>query len=125
MDVGTHVLASFALTRAAFPRAPRSVLPIALAVGVIADLDEISTVFGPTAYLNWHRTYTHSLLAAILLAVLLALSYRFFAPQDLRSRFSSITIFALTLLAHCFHLLLYPSHPHAALFFCPFRTARL
>src|SRR5258708_36087070 len=125
MDVGTHVLASFALTRAAFPRAPRSVLPVALGVGVIADLDEISTVFGPTAYLNWHRTYTHSLLAAILLAVLLALSYRFFAPQDLRSRFSSITIFALTLLAQCLHLLLDLCHTDGGLLFWPFSTARI
>ena len=125
MDVATHVLASFALRRAAFPRAPRSVLPIALAAGVIADLDEISAVFGPTAYLNWHRTYTHSLLTAILLAVLLALSYRFFAPQDLRSRFSSIAIFALTLLAQCLHLLLDLCQPDGVLLFWPFSAARI
>jgi len=125
MDVGTHVLASFALRRAAFPRAPRSVLPIALAAGVIADLDEISAVFGPAAYLNWHRTYTHSLLTAILLAVLLALSYRFFAPQDLRSRFSSIAIFALTLLAQCLHLLLDLCQPDGVLLFWPFSAARI
>src|SRR6266481_4040959 len=125
MDVATHVLASFALTRAAFPRAPCSVLPIALAAGAIADLDEISAVFGPTAYLNWHRTYTHSLLTAILLAVLLALSYRFFSPQDLRSRFSSIAIFALTLLAQCLHLLLDLCQPDGVLLFWPFSTTRI
>jgi inner membrane protein len=125
MDVGTHVLASFALTRAAFPRAPRSVLPIALAAGAIADLDEISAAFGPAAYLNWHRTYTHSLLTAILLAVLLALSYRFFAPQHLRSRFSSTAIFALTLLAQCLHLLLDVCQPDGVLLFWPFSAARI
>jgi inner membrane protein len=125
MDVGTHVLASFALTRAAFPRAPRSVLPIALAAGVIADLDEISAAFGPVAYLNWHRTYTHSLLTAILLAVFLALSYRFFAPQHLRSPFSFIAIFALTLLAQCLHLLLDACQPDGVLLFWPFSAARI
>jgi membrane-bound metal-dependent hydrolase YbcI (DUF457 family) len=125
MDVGTHVLASFALTRAAFPRAPRSVLPIALAAGVIADLDEISAVFGPVVYLNWHRTYTHSLLTAILLAALLALSYRFFAPQHLRSRFSSTAIFALTLLVQCLHLLLDVCQPDGVLLFWPFSTTRI
>lgn len=123
MDVGTHVLASFALTRAAFPRAPRSVLPIALVAGVIADLDEISALFGPAAYLNWHRTYTHSLLTAILLAVLLALSYRFFAPHHLRSRFSSIAIFALALLAQCLHLLLDVCQADGVLLLWPFTTA--
>jgi membrane-bound metal-dependent hydrolase YbcI (DUF457 family) len=125
MDVGTHVLASFALTRAAFPRAPRSVLPIALAAGVIADLDEISAVFGPAAYLNWYRTYTHSLLTAILLAVLLALSYRFLAPQHLQSRFSSTAIFALTLLVQCLHLLLDVCQPDGVLVFWPFSAARI
>ena len=125
MDVGTHVLASFALTRAGFPRAPRSVLPIALAAGTIADLDEISAAFGPAAYLNWHRTYTHSLLTAILLAVLLALSYRFFAPQHLRNRFSSIAIFALTLLAQCLHLLLDLCQPDGVMLFWPFSAARI
>jgi inner membrane protein len=125
MDVATHALASFALTRAAFPRAPRSVLPIALAAGVIADFDEFSAVFGPAAYLNWHRTYAHSLLTAILLAVLLALSYRFFAPQHLRSPFSSIAIFALTLLAQCLHLLLDICQPDGVLLFWPFSAARI
>jgi inner membrane protein len=125
MDVGTHVLASFALTRAAFPRAPRSVLPIALAAGAIADLDEIIVVFGPAAYLNWHRTYTHSLLTAILLAVLLALSYRFFAPQHLRGHFSSIAIFALTLLMQCLHLLLDVCQPDGVLLFWPFSAPRI
>jgi membrane-bound metal-dependent hydrolase YbcI (DUF457 family) len=125
MDVGTHVLASFALTRAAFPRAPRPVLPITLAAGAIADLDEISAVSGPAAYLDWHRTYTHSLLTAILLAVLLALSYRFFALQRLRSRFSSIAIFTLTLLAQCLHLLLDVCQPDGVLLFWPFSAARI
>jgi inner membrane protein len=125
MDVGTHVLTSFALTRAAFPRAPRSVLPIALAAGAIADLDEISAVFGPAAYLNWHRTYTHSLLTAILLAVLLALLYRFVASQKLRSQFSFVAIFVLTFLAQCLHLLLDHCQPDGVLLFWPFSAARI
>src|SRR5258708_36642540 len=125
MDVGTHVLASFALTRAAFPRAPRSVLPIALAAGVIADLDEISAVFGPTAYLNWHRTYMPSLLTAILLAVLLALLYCFVASQKLRNQFSFVAIFLLTFLAQCLHLLLDLCQPDGVVLFWPFSAARI
>ncbi len=125
MDVATHVLASFALTRAAFPRAPCSVLPIALAAGAIADLDEISAVFGPTAYLNWHRTYTHSLLTAILLAVLLALLYCFVASQKLRNQFSFVAIFLLTFLAQCLHLLLDLCQPDGVVLFWPFSAARI
>jgi inner membrane protein len=59
------------------------------------------------------------------MAVLLALSYRFFAPQDLQSRFSSIAIFALTLLAQCLHLLLDLCQPDGVLLFWPFSAARI
>jgi membrane-bound metal-dependent hydrolase YbcI (DUF457 family) len=125
MDVGTHALASFALTRAAFPSAPRSILPIALAAGIIADVDEISALFGPAAYLNWHRTCTHSLFAAVLLAVLFAVVFRFVAPQQLQSGFSVLAIFVLTLLAQCLHLLLDVCQPDGVLLFWPFSAARI
>ncbi|MFI5059502.1 MAG: metal-dependent hydrolase [Candidatus Acidiferrales bacterium] len=125
MDLGTHVLASIALTRAAFPRAPRSILPIALAAGIIADVDALSSLFGPFAYLNWHRTYTHSLLAALLLAVLFAVVYRFAAPQQLQSRFSVLAILVLTLLAQCLHLLLDVCQPDGVLLFWPFSAAQI
>jgi membrane-bound metal-dependent hydrolase YbcI (DUF457 family) len=123
MDVGTHVLASFVLTRAAFPRAPRSVWPAALVAGVIADVDEISAVLGPSAYLHWHRTYTHSFLTAVLLAVLFAFIYRRFASRQLQSRFSFTAIFVLTLLAQCLHLLLDVCQPDGVLLFWPFSAA--
>jgi membrane-bound metal-dependent hydrolase YbcI (DUF457 family) len=125
MDVGTHIFASFALTRAAFPRTPRSVWPVALSAGVVADVDEISAVFGPSAYLRWHRTCTHSLLTAVLLAVLLAFLYRRFASQQLQSRFSFVAIFVLTFLAQCLHLLLDVCQPDGVLLFWPFSTAHL
>ena len=125
MDLGTHVFASIALTRAAFPRAPRSVLPVACAAGIIADVDALSSLFGPSAYLNWHRTYTHSLIAALLLAVLFAVVYRFVAPQQLQSRFSVPAIFVLTLLAQCLHLLLDVCQPDGVLLFWPFSAAQI
>jgi membrane-bound metal-dependent hydrolase YbcI (DUF457 family) len=125
MDVGTHVLSTFALTRAAFPRAPRSIWPVAIAAGIIADIDAISAAFGPAIYLNWHRTYTHSLLTAILLAALVALLYRLVAPQELQSGFSSAAIFALTLLVQCMHLLLDVCQPDGVLLFWPFSAAHI
>jgi membrane-bound metal-dependent hydrolase YbcI (DUF457 family) len=123
MDDGTHVLVSFVLTRAVFPRAPRSVWPVALAAGVIADVDEISAVLGPSAYLHWHRTYTHSFLTAVLLTVLFAFLYRRFASQQLQSRFSFAAIFVLTLLAQCLHLFLDVCQPDGVLLFWPFSAA--
>jgi len=125
MDVGTHVLASIALARAAFPRSPRPVLLVACAAGIFADVDAFSSLFGPSAYLNWHRTYTHSLFAALLLAVLFAVVYRFAAPQQQRGRFSVLAIFVVTLLAQCLHLLLDACQPDGVLLFWPFSGAEI
>lgn len=125
MDVGTHVFASIALTRAAFPRAPRLVLLVACVAGTIADVDGLSSLFGPSAYLNWHRTYTHSFFAAVLLAILFAGAYRFAAPQQLQSRSSVLAIFVLMLLAQCLHLFLDLCQPDGVLLFWPFSAAEI
>ena len=62
MDPLTHGLASLALQRGFFPGASwRSVLVMVFA-GVVADLDCLSAIFGPAAYLNGWRTAAHSLL---------------------------------------------------------------
>ena len=69
MDPLTHGLASFALQRGFFPRAKwRAVLAIIVA-GIIADIDWFSAGFGPSAYLRWHRTATHSIAFVVLLSL--------------------------------------------------------
>ncbi len=40
----------------------------AVLAGTIADLDWLSNYFGPSAFLRWHETYTHSILVAILVS---------------------------------------------------------
>jgi membrane-bound metal-dependent hydrolase YbcI (DUF457 family) len=71
LDPLTHGLASYALRRAFFPRLPRSATPFVIAAGVVADLDWISYSSGPSAFLTWHRTYTHSILLATLASLLI------------------------------------------------------
>ena len=39
-----------------------------VSAGMIADVDWCSTELGPSGYLEWHRTVTHSLAVAVLLA---------------------------------------------------------
>ena len=65
MDPVSHGLASFALTRAVFPRASRLTIVGAVVAGMIADIDDLSARFGPAAYLTWHRTILHSVAAAL------------------------------------------------------------
>jgi hypothetical protein len=68
VDIVTHGLASFAVARGFFPRASKLATVSAVLVGTIANIDWFSNYFGPSAYLTWHGTYTHSILAAILIS---------------------------------------------------------
>ena len=73
MDVLSHGLASYALTRAAFPRISQAALAGVILAGIVADVDELSAHFGPSVFLQWYRTYTHSVAAAVVLAIVVAL----------------------------------------------------
>ena len=79
MDPVTHVLTSFALARGFFPRRPWWFVASVVLAGTIADLDLLSALFGPAAYLTSRHTFTHSIagtLVVILIAVGIALLVR-------------------------------------------------
>jgi len=73
MDVVSHGLASYALARAVFPRISRVAMAGAVVAGIVADVDVSSARFGPAAFLQWYRTYTHSAVAAVAFAVVVSL----------------------------------------------------
>jgi len=75
MDVGTHALASLAVTRAIVARADLTGWIFIVVAGTIADVDALSAIFGPSAYLTWHYTYTHSIVACILGGFILGVLY--------------------------------------------------
>ncbi|MGC2529647.1 MAG: metal-dependent hydrolase [Candidatus Acidiferrum sp.] len=70
MDLVTHGLASLAIVRGLFPRAGKAATASAVVVGVAADVDWLSNYLSPSVFLNWHGTYFHSILAAILYSIL-------------------------------------------------------
>ncbi len=70
MDIVTHGLASLAVARGFFPRAGKSAIAFAIIAGTMADIDWVSSFFGPSAFLAWHGTYTHSILAAVLISAI-------------------------------------------------------
>ena len=81
MDIVTHGLASLAVARGFFPRlAKPPMMAVVVLVGCVADVDWLTQYIGPSAFLDWHRTYTHSILvtlliSAILPAILMAATY--------------------------------------------------
>jgi membrane-bound metal-dependent hydrolase YbcI (DUF457 family) len=106
MDPLTHALASYALKGAAFPRVTRSVTLAIVVAGTLADLDLLSSYFGPSAYLTFYRTYFHSLLAALLFSLLATLPFFFFKLKSAENRTSHATIFMAALAATLLHLFL-------------------
>ncbi|MBZ5702367.1 MAG: metal-dependent hydrolase [Acidobacteriia bacterium] len=124
MDPITHGLASFAATRAFFPRASRLTVVAAVAAGTAADLDELSAFFGPSAYFAAHHTATHSLLGTVLLALLAAalLSALFPKKENQPTRF--LVAFAAAFLAAALHLALDLAQAGGVALFWPLRTQR-
>ncbi len=72
MEPVTHALTSLALARAGLNKATRLATPMLLVAGLVADLDWLSLVGGPRAFLNGHRTATHSLAGTAAIALLTA-----------------------------------------------------
>lgn len=124
MEITTQGLASLALARAAWPRAPKQVWVVAIAAGVVADIDALSAWINASTYLTWHRTYTHSLPAAAFFAALCAISYHFVGTKDLRAKFPVTNAFAMALAAACLHLALDVCGTRGATPFWPFSSRR-
>jgi len=79
VDPLTHGLATLALQRGFFPNASWRAIVVILFAGLVADLDFISANFGPSAYLRWNRTATHSIAFILVLALaafLFSLNFR-------------------------------------------------
>jgi inner membrane protein len=125
MDIGTHALASLVLSRAIFPRAPRLLWAFAVPAGVIADVDAFSALISPSVYLTWYRTYTHSLLASLIIACIFSAAYRVWASRDLVLRLSAGTVFVVVLLVQWLHLAMDAAQWQGVELFWPVNPGRI
>src|SRR6266404_2222239 len=98
MDAFTHGLASYSITRAVFPRASRATMMAAILAGSAADLDRLSEYASPSAFLDWHRTATHSLLGTVLLVAVFVIG---FSITKRKANADSVRIVLLALFAAC------------------------
>jgi len=125
MDIGTHALASLAMSRAIFPRAPKLLWAFTIPAGVIADVDAFSALIKPSVYLSWHRTYMHSLLASLIIAGIFVATHRVWASRNLISRLSAGTVFVAVLLAQWLHLAMDAAQWQGVELFWPINSARI
>jgi inner membrane protein len=73
VDNLTHSLVGLMMARSGIDRKIARAAPLMIVAANIPDVDVISLVRGPLGYLTWHRSYTHSLAFAPLMALLAAL----------------------------------------------------
>jgi membrane-bound metal-dependent hydrolase YbcI (DUF457 family) len=125
MDVGTHALASLTLTRALLPRAPLNVWMLIVAAGTLADLDALSATFGPSAYLDWHRTLMHSLLASAFAGLILCVVYLLIRGKHKPARISVAAFLSVVLLSGFLHLAMDACQSAGIAPFWPFRAQRI
>ncbi|MHC4914902.1 MAG: metal-dependent hydrolase [Planctomycetota bacterium] len=69
MDAVTHAMSGLVFAAPLAPHAPVTASTFLLGT-VLPDLDSLSRLFGRTAFLRWHQTWTHSLAAAALAGLL-------------------------------------------------------
>ena len=82
MDIATHALASLALARGFFPRRQWPTILATVFAGAIADIDYVSSFFGPAAYFFSRRTFTHSVLGTVVIIVVALLFARYIAKSQ-------------------------------------------
>ena len=81
MDPAAHALTSLAFARGFFPRRSWRFLLGVLLAGTLADLDLLTLLFGPGAYLSGRFTVTHSLLGTFALIAAAFAMTRTFPPR--------------------------------------------
>jgi membrane-bound metal-dependent hydrolase YbcI (DUF457 family) len=123
MDALTHGLASFAITRAVFPRASRVTLVAAVFAGVVADLDQFSAYASPSAFLAWHRIASHSVVGT--LVIVMALSMAAWLIRKGKPAADSMRVVSLALLAtSLLHVAMDLTQNESVQLLWPFRIGR-
>ena len=121
VDIASHALASFALSRAFFPRRRWPVFLGVIVAGTLADIDLLSALFGPAAYFTARFTFTHSLPALLVIVAFAALFVRYLSGKQPEPFLSLVLPLSL---AAILHLVLDLLQSEGVAILWPFRSTR-
>lgn len=119
MDNVTHTLTGLAMSRAGLNRFYKHATPLLLLAANAPDIDVVTLTRGGFTYFRYHRAITHSLVAAPVLAVIIAL---LFCAFDRSLRKLPVT-FGLALAGVGSHLLLDWTNAYGVRFLLPFSSS--
>jgi inner membrane protein len=75
MDPLTHIVVSITASRAGLSKLTRLATPMLIVSGLAADLDWLTALAGPRAFLIGHRTAAHSLIGTAAIALVIAIAF--------------------------------------------------
>jgi membrane-bound metal-dependent hydrolase YbcI (DUF457 family) len=123
MDAFTHGLASYCVTRAAFPRASRATMMAAILAGSAANLDQLSAIVSPSAFLDWYRTVTHSIVGTLVIAIIFSMATALIKRRKPNAD-GLRTIFLAVLAACALHVAMDLTQNEGVQLLWPFRAER-
>jgi|SRR5580704_112844 inner membrane protein len=140
MDVGTQGLASLVIARAFVPRGPWRAWAVIVVAGSIANIDVLSGLAGPSAFVEWHRTYAHSIVVSLIVSAVLAAAYILASSQRVggaeektparmpalpKAGGSAVAFFAAVILAGLLHVALDAAQSDGTMIFWPLSRQRV
>ncbi|HXN24931.1 MAG TPA: metal-dependent hydrolase [Candidatus Dormibacteraeota bacterium] len=120
MEPFTHILASWALARAGLKRATPLATPMIITAGLAADLDWAAYWAGPQSFLTGHRTFCHSMLGALTIAVVVAGIFWLIGRRYSGAQVSLRGALMVCIVGATSHLLIDFSNPWGLKLFWPF-----
>src|ERR1019366_5044486 len=120
MDPLTHIVASIATGRAGLNKVTRLAMPMLIVSGVAADLDWLAALAGPKAFLQGHRTFTHSILGTAGIAIVTALCFMFATRKHPSSPITFSRSLAVCAIGASLHVLLDLTDSYGVKLFWPF-----
>jgi hypothetical protein len=130
VDFGTHLFTSLAISRGFFPRRPWRFLVAVTLAGTLADVDLLSILLGPSAYLSSRYTWTHSIIGTLAIIATTVLMGHFFAGDHRPSSAAGPAsdsfgaMLTATTLAAVVHLSMDLATPQGVAVLWPFRPTR-
>lgn len=123
MDAFTHGLASYSITRAAFPSASRATMVAAILGGSAANFDQLTASVSPSAYLDWYRTVTHSIVGSLGIAIVFSVAAGLATRQ--KPNADGLRTILLAVLAACtLHVAMDLTQNESVQLLWPFRAQR-
>jgi len=120
MDPLTHIVVSIAASRAGLSKVTRLATPMLIVSGVAADLDWLTALAGPRAFLVGHRTITHSLVGTAAIAILTALCFTIAARKHASSPVKFAHALIVGSIGAALHVLLDLTNSYGVKLFWPF-----